>query len=184
MKKLTATQEKSRQKKLKKITEKLQSDDNKAIVSALKEVKEHGDASIIPFLIDLFLNNQNQEVQDELQKVFFGLNDQDAVKPILNAAEQNIESYQRSFLLSAIWEAGLSIDEHLDQLTNIALKSDYMSMLEAVTIVENMKRPDEDEPLKRNIVKVKEYLLDNPEQDDKYRLTASYLEVLSEQMVG
>jgi hypothetical protein len=59
-----------------------------------------------------------------------------------------------------------------------------MSMLEAVTIVENMKRPDEDEPLKRNIVKVKEYLLDNPEQDDKYRLTASYLEVLSEQMVG
>ncbi len=151
MKKLTATQEKSRKKKFKKILETLQSGTTPEILEACKKLKEHGDAEAVPVMIDLLINHSDPEVVTEMKKIFKGLNDHEAITPILNAVEQDIGTKNKIFLLSAIWESGLNAGKHIDQLTQISTQAGNEEIIEILTVVDYVDNEIPEKTLTENL---------------------------------
>lgn len=184
MKKLTAAQEKSRKKKLAKILDTLQNGSAPEIIEALKKLKEHGDASAVPVMVDLYLNHPEEEVVAEVKKVFLGLNDDDAVEPLLIAAEQNIGSENKAFLLSAVWESGLKAGNHISKLTDISLNAEDIVLIEVLTIADNMESKFEEAEITKNLKKLRAAVDQNPQAETRNKLLLTYAEILTEKLIG
>ena len=186
MKKLTPTQERARQKKLKKIIPALQSDHESDVQSALDQLKEHGDASVVPYLIDLYLHHESPEVVSEVKKIFKGLNDEKAVEPILNAVKQDIDQEAKLFLLSSIWEAGLNPKNHLVEITEILLREPLEVMVECMTIADTVSELDDDDVIRKSLEKISEHVKNSGSEidDDRMQMMKGYGGVLTEKLVG
>lgn len=184
MKKLTATQEKARKKKLAKILDTLQNGSAPEVLEGLKKLKEHGDATAIPVMVDLFLNHPEEEVSQEVKKVFLGLNDDDAVAPLLHAVSQNIGTQNKAFLLSAIWESGLKAGSYVTPLTDLSTRAEETVLIEILTIADTIESDLEEEVVTKNLKKIRTAVDQNPNADTRNKLLLSYAEVLTDKLIG
>lgn len=184
MKKLTATQEKARKKKLAKILDTLQNGSAPEVLAGIKKLKEHGDASAVPVMVDLFLNHPEPEVTEEIKKVFLGLNDDKAVEPILTAVKQDIGADNKAFLLSSIWESGLKAGKYISQLTDISLSSDETVLIEILTIADNIESDLQEEEVTKNLKKLRTKIDEGSQTDTRNKLLLTYAEVLTEKLIG
>lgn len=184
MKKLTATQEKSRKKKLEKILKTLQTGTSTEILEACKKLKAHGDAEAVPVMVDLLLNHPDTEVVEEIKKIFTGLKDHEAVSPILTAVEQNIGTKNKVFLLSAIWQSGLNAGKHIDQLTKISTKAGNEEIIEILTIVDYVDNEIPENTLTENLKLIRTAVEKEKEDETRKKLLLTYAEVLTEKLIG
>ncbi len=181
-KKLTATQEKSRQKKLTEIVKDLQSSEDVVVLDALNKVKEYGDASVIPLLVEVFCKNESPEIQKSVKSVFVGLKDSNVISPLIDIIKkEKLTDEQSAFLTSSFWEAGLNVDKHLDDLIDILLEKGFLTSIEVMTIVENLTKVD-NESLERNLIKRKKQL--DREKTEKDGIYQSIVQLLSEHLIG
>ena len=181
-KKLTPTQEKSRQKKLVEIVKDLQSSEDVVVLDALEKVKEHGDASVIPHLVTLLTSNENQSVKDLVRSILKGLKDQTTIPALFSSInDENLSDVNRAFLTSVFWEAGLDTKDHLDELIDIAIKYDMVTCIEVMTIVENLEGID-NELVEKNILKLK--AIYDREKSEKDTIYISILDILNNHLIG
>ncbi len=158
MKKETATQKKARIKKLEPVLKDLQSSEDVVILDALKKVKKLGDASAIPLLVQLLIDNENSEVQAAVKEVLFNLKDTDVVAPLMEIIASKRAKDHRAVLLSIFWEAGLEVKGHLSFLIDIAIESDYLTAFECFTIIEHGENIGSGAEMEREIIKLRDYL--------------------------
>ena len=70
---------------------------------------------------------------------------------------------------------------HIEELINLATKSDYLTCLEVLTIIENLEVKPDDEVITALNTQIRDALLDNKESRE---LLMSMMEALNEIMIG
>ncbi len=117
----------------------LMSGDKEVILKGLKEVKEHGSSAIMFHLLSATFKSGYSEVLEEGKKILFNIKDQGVVGELLAALKgQDFVEY-RADIAASIWEAGLNAEDRLIDLVEIAVVSDYMTIVEITTIIENIE---------------------------------------------
>jgi hypothetical protein len=129
----------SNQKKKLALQKDLLSADKEIVLKAIKQVAHDGSPALIHHLLIATFKSGFPESLEEGKKILFNIKDQNVVGEILNAlrGEEFVEF--RSDIAASIWESGLNAEDRLIDLVEIAVISDYMTIIEVVTIIENIE---------------------------------------------
>jgi HEAT repeat protein len=132
-------EEAARTKRIASMLKDLKSKNERRIIGALKLVPHEGSPEMIKPMFELYGDAPTQEVRILLEKVLFNLKDPTCIPAMIELLKDDDAAAYHREVLSALWQSGLDVSEQLDLLVNIAIKSDYLTAFEVVTIIENIE---------------------------------------------
>ena len=149
----------------------LSDNDSKKVLTAISQLRKHGKKEAIIPLIKTYSSSASDEIRQEIVSLFYDLKDQAVVEEIIIAIadEQFIE--ERSLLVSIFWQSALDGSDYLSDFVRAAIHSDYLTCLEALTVIENF-----DSTFDENEIDDLKYDLDeviDSEETEKAKLLAS-----------
>jgi len=165
-------------KKIEEIRTNLFSSDEKIVLKALENVKKKGDYTFIEPLFLLTQNQDNISIKNEATSILQSLKISDAENELFRLMKEEDYYDQRGLFLSYLWNSGFFPTDRILTLTNYLLEGDFLTALEALTVIENMESPFDDEQLIEALGLTKTYLLKNPNAETT-DLVISLFEVLS-----
>ncbi len=157
------------------------SNNEEKTIKAVKKLRENGNAAMIIPLLDLLSATENDNVFGTVVSLLNDLKDQNAAEPLIEAL--NEEKYEgiRVFILQVFWQSRLDALPYLEEIVNLATKSDYMVCLECLTIVESFKNSPTDEQIVEANTQIKDAIMDNSENKE---LLLGMVEALNNYMIG
>lgn len=126
-------------KKILALQKSLMSTDKEIIIKAIKDVAKSGSPAVINHLLQATFKSGFPEALEEGKKVLFNIKDQNAVGELIESLKGDDFIEYRANIAAAIWEAGLNAEDRLIDLVEIVVKSDYMTIVEITTIIENIE---------------------------------------------
>ena len=117
----------------------LMSGDKETIVKAIKKVAKDGSPAVVNHLLQATFKSGFPEALEEGKKILFNVKDQNVVGELLEALKSEDFVEFSPDIAASIWEAGLNAEDRLIDLVEIAVISDYMTIVEITTIIENIE---------------------------------------------
>lgn len=117
---------------------KINSGDTELVTDALREIKEEGDLSLIPALLDILDNQSESDISAGIIRLLSDVKDNDFREILINRIQQTSSPKVKSVLLRIVWESTLNYSGNLDLFTDILLQDEFISAFEASTVIENM----------------------------------------------
>ncbi|MEM7160960.1 MAG: hypothetical protein AAF487_00840 [Bacteroidota bacterium] len=168
---------KKKSKAIEKIITGLYSANHDEIMKSLKQIPSKGTHEVILPLLDLYNASSSIEVKQKISEIILQLKDEDCIEPLLDALKDKKYAEIKNFIISAFWNNNFDMGNHLNVLTKCAVEGDYLTALEALTVIENQDGPFDDEMLMDAIVTSREYISENKE-NEKTQLILSLNRVL------
>ncbi len=117
----------------------LLSSEKEQVIRGIREVAKSGSPAVVYQLLVATFKSGFPEALEEGKKVLFNIKDQNAVGELINALKDDLFKEFRAIIAASIWEAGLNAEDRLIDLVEIAVSSDYMTIVEISTIIENIE---------------------------------------------
>ena len=155
----------------------LRSGNRLAILDTVKELRIHGDVSILPELFDLLVDREDLEVKSEIASLLNDLKDKEAVLLLTEAIANPEYSQVQSTLVSACWQNGLSYGKHISTFVEVISAGDYEAAIEAFTVIEEAIGEIEEEERNRLADQLKSLL--NKIDDQKKPLLSELIKVVT-----
>jgi hypothetical protein len=92
--------------------------------------------NLVSLLTDPSNKEQRREVLNALRE-----NQKQAVPMLIEAIKSDTSSENRHLVIAACWEAELNFSNYLKFFTEVTVTEDYLSAIEAMTVIENMAGP-------------------------------------------
>ena len=154
----------------------LKSDNKTKIKNAFKKITNKGKPSIIQPLIDLYCQHDTDtHLKNEIKAVFSQFKTSKAL-PILIDNLSHKENSVKELMLYSIWSSNLDATDYIPQIISCACNGDFMVALEALTLIENLEGPFNEQDLIESMITLNEYLTN--QTDDKKDLINSMLETI------
>jgi hypothetical protein len=157
--------DKAQQKKLKAILDDLSSGDSKKMLKALKSLETHGEASVIPALVDCLLANPDPVVEKEVLEFLSSLKDSSAAVEMMDVIADPTYLPIRQKLLTTIWNTKVDFSDYIDEFVEIAVDGDFMEALDCLTIIENLEGPFMEENILECQLHLKNFLESDAPRD-------------------
>jgi hypothetical protein len=106
------------------------------VINTLNEIRNSGSINILPFLLKMIHKNTDDLVRNEILKLVSEIRSQEAVTQITESIEQNDFGDDLPAFIAACWMSGLDFSKHLSIFTNLFIRKDYLTALEAFTVIE------------------------------------------------
>ena len=133
---------------------KLKTGREEVILQSLKDLRNTGSNVIIPEIMALLKGGYSDEVDKAVLKLLNDLNEQSSVETFM----ENLSSFEDEecfhSLISSCWQNGLDYSNHLAYFVDVALKKDYNSAFEALTVIEGNVNQLEDEERESLVLKI------------------------------
>lgn len=124
------------------------------ILQSLKDLRNAGSNVILPEIMALLKGGYSNEVDQAVLKLLNDLNEQSSVEIFM----KNLSSFENEecfrSLISSCWQNGLDYSKHLSYFIDVALKKDYSSSFEALTVIEGNVNQLEDEERESLVSKI------------------------------
>lgn len=133
----------------------LQSEDSLMVIKTIKELRETGNSSYIPVLIELLHSTDNPEIKQRIIRLLAELKYSDAIPRIVEAIQDKKYASELKELVSVCWENGLDFSQYLSMFVDLVIESEFMVAFEAFTVIENMVGKIEDSYKAEQVEKVK-----------------------------
>ena len=149
----SAEREIERQRKVKVILKDIASGEVKKIVNGIKSLKVSGDDSSIIGVAEAWLNNKHDVVEKEFLSFFGDIKTSTSSDIIMDIINDHKYAKIQVALLSTIWNSSVDYSKHLQNFVSLALKSDFLTAFECLTIIENLEGPfDENEVMESDLL--------------------------------
>ena len=115
----------------------LQNGTDEKLMIGLSNLRKQGTPELMPFLLKRWNESSNDELTQKIFDFITDIKPQEAIGDIMIALN-NIEYVdKKSLLVSMLWQSSLDASEYIDDLIAIALKGDFMTVLEVSTVIES-----------------------------------------------
>ncbi len=162
--------------KLRSQIQSLRSGNRSAILSTLKEFRVHGHISILPYLLDLLVEQENEEIVSEITSLLNDLKDQESAELISKAIANPDYLEVQTHLVAACWQNGLAYGKYIDTFVNVIITGEYSAAIEAFTVIEEAVGDLEPNRRERLVKKLKARL--NEVDDQKKPLISELVKVI------
>lgn len=127
------------------ILKQLASDDMEVVKSAIEQIKQEGDISIASELLDILLQSQDTAVITNITSLLSDVKDSDFKTILMDKLINATNDSGKANLLRICWESAIDFSEYLDVFVDMLLNDDFITALEASTVIENLdgKIPEE-----------------------------------------
>ena len=145
-------------KKIQELRGKLTNKDTKVVLQGLEQIKENGDAELIPDIIQVLDSTKPSEVHNKALEILNTLKSQDAANAILETVKRVDNESVINIVLASCWKNGLDYSNYFDTLIDIFINKNFENALEAFSIIENSTQNISNEHLDKAIFKIKDSL--------------------------
>lgn len=108
----------------------------------------------VSLLISLLTDPKNKEFKEE---ALLTLKKEKGGHLLLAAVLKTKDPVKKQQLLAACWESEIDFTSHLPFFIDVAITGDYLTALEAITIVQNMEGTFDQQHVKQAIEKIKQH---------------------------
>ena len=119
------------------------------ILSSLKELRNQGNDSILPEIMELMSKFRDDRIHTEVIGILNDLNNQSSVEIFMENLINHRHSDYFVNMVSSCWQNGLDYSAYTGYFIDIVLKDDYATSVEAFTVVEsnvaNLENRERDE---------------------------------------
>lgn len=122
---------------VKEIINQFKSDDVKVVIEAIKQNRKEGNADSFKALLELLKDTDEPTVEAAIIEFLYDLKDEESIPVLANAIQDEEFSFYQSFLVATFWQSAIDGSGHLDLFVKTAIHGDYMTSLEALTVIEN-----------------------------------------------
>jgi hypothetical protein len=114
----------------------LRSGDDNTVLKALGLLRSSGNIGYIPELLDLLAGTDSEIIEKELVRFIADVKDTSIIPFILSGLKDPALEGIHGHIVSACWQSGLDYSRDLDLFIRLFLEGDYMTALEAFTVIE------------------------------------------------
>ena len=127
------------------ILKQLADSDMEVVKSAIEQIKQEGDISIASELLDILLRSQDTTVITNITSLLSDVKDSDFKTILMDKLINTTSESGKANLLRICWESAIDFSEYLDVFVDMLLNEDFITALEASTVIENLggKIPEE-----------------------------------------
>lgn len=158
----------------------LSSTDSQIVINTLQQVKNAGSPVLIPELIELLRKNRGNEVGDHIIAILNNLKYQESASELVRAIRKEQQSEILSLLVAACWKNGLDYSSYVDDFVNVFLEANYLTALDALTVIENTTTNLAHDLTQSRINKLRTYL--DQTGEDKKMLVLELINILTNKM--
>lgn len=145
-------------------------------LAAVKQLKHDGNSKAIKPLIDTWISNDGNRLGDAIQKLMYSLKDTEGISTIIDEAAALEDQEMKAKLLSSLWNAGIDCSDYLETIVNIAVKAEYLTAVECMTIIENMEGPFEESQLMESLINLRLVVQEETDNQAIYKVLLDFLE--------
>ncbi len=120
----------------KELLQNLKSDDENKVFIAIKDLRARGNSSYMPELLNLLSNTTHEEIYREITRLLCDIKDTQVIPYLIDGITDDKYVGIRNTLVSACWQSGMNFSNDLDVFVDIFLKEDYLTALEAFSVIE------------------------------------------------
>jgi hypothetical protein len=147
-----------KKKKIQSLRGKLTSNDTKVVLQSLEQIKEEGEAELIPDLLQVLESTTIKDIHTKVLEILNNLKSQSAANAVIQELAQIDNSEIRNNVLASCWKNGLDYSQHIDTLIDIFINAEFNNALEAFTVIENSTQNLSTETLNQSVNKIKDNL--------------------------
>jgi hypothetical protein len=115
----------------------LRSGNKNATLDTIKEIRESGNINVLPEIFELLLSSEDDQIISSSSELLNDLKTQEAAELIISALKNDKYKPIRNFLTAACWQNGLKYHEEYQLFAKILIEEDYLTAIEAFTVIEN-----------------------------------------------
>lgn len=153
----------TQQKVINQIKADLASDNSSIVSKALVKTKAKGNEELIAPLVELYKTTDNK-LKQEVKNIFSEIKNKDCVDFLLPHLMQDNQEVKELILFS-MWSSGIDMTDYIVELIEYSCDGEYMVILEALTVLENLEGPFNDEDLFQASTIIQEKIYES--KDDK-----------------
>ncbi len=157
------------------------------VLSVIKEIRYSGNPALISAVMKLYSQTDAPAITHAIVALIRDLKSQAAVDSLITALQDISDQDKKQAIVAACWQSGLDFSAYIQVFLQLFLEGDYMTALEAFTVIENALPFLQDKKvLKQHIVYFKEQSHRIKPASDKASLYHEMIKVLEEnlQMTG
>ena len=113
------------------------SKDATAVLEAIKKNRKEGNAASFKALLELLRDTDEPTVEAAIIEFLYDLKDEESIPVLLEAIQDEEYTFYQSFLVATFWQSAIVGSPYLDLFVKTAIRGDYMTSLEALTVIEN-----------------------------------------------
>jgi hypothetical protein len=130
------------------IVRRLRSDKQNLVIPVLNHLRQSIHAAVyLPEVIHLLYETKNIETRQELSLYLNDFKNPDGIPYIMDALSNDMYKPIWNIIISACWQSGMNYSNNLDTFVEIFLKEDYLTALEAFSVIEQSLPYLEDQKL-------------------------------------
>ncbi len=148
------------------------------VLLAIETFRSSGKVSALPEFIEVVLNSKDPQIVKKGTQVLYDIKDEGAASVIFSCLVSEKYRHLQSQLVAVLWESGMNCEDRLEDLIFIAIHGDSRTVLESLTVIENIEASysfDGITELKMNVIECMEQ---NPDDELKNQLLNSLCAVL------
>ena len=151
----------------------LSSSNDSVITKALTKTRAKGNEQLIDPLIELYTKTENQKIKEEIKSIFSELKNKDILDFLLPQLSEGSNEVKELILFS-IWSSGIDMTDHIPELIEASCSGDYMVILEALTVLENLEGPFNEDDLFQANTLLQQYLYESEDSKEKELIKSMY----------
>ena len=163
----------TQQRVINQLKEDLSSSNDSVITKALTKTRAKGNEQLIDPLIELYTKTENQKIKEEIKSIFSELKNKDILDFLLPQLSEGINEVKELILFS-IWSSGIDMTDHIPELIEASCSGDYMVILEALTVLENLEGPFNEDDLFQANTLLQQYLYESEDSKEKELIKSMY----------
>jgi len=163
----------TQQRVINQLKEDLSSSNDSVIKKALTKTRAKGNEQLIDPLIELYTKTENQKIKEEIKNIFSELKNKDILDFLLPQLSEGSNEVKELILFS-IWSSGIDMTDHIPELIEASCSGNYMVILEALTVLENLEGPFNEDDLFQANTLLQQYLYESEDSKEKELIKSMY----------
>ncbi len=163
----------TQQRVINQLKEDLISSNDSVITKALTKTRAKGNEQLIDPLIELYTKTENQKIKEEIKNIFSELKNKDILDFLLPQLSEGSNEVKELIFFS-IWSSGIDMTDHIPELIEASCSGNYMVILEALTVLENLEGPFNEDDLFQANTLLQQYLYESEDSKEKELIKSMY----------
>ena len=115
----------------------LTSNNDEAIIGALKKIPTKGNNKVIIPLIETYIRTQNESIKGSIQTILFELKDTTTLDDLISSLNKGNDEVDQ-LILGALWNNNFNPVDHLYIFVKTSINGSYLTAFEGLTLIESM----------------------------------------------
>ncbi len=163
--------------KLNLLISKLNSKKEEEVLFTIKQLRNSGNALILPHLFDVLVENKSENIRKEALKLLNDIKDKSSKVEIIKALKNEKYTSLHKDILESCWQSSLDYSSELAVFIDLFKKSEFEMAFEAFTVIDNFEHETELPDLDKHIANLKDDV-SNFKGTDKEQLYVELVHVL------